>query len=106
MKVNITGAQGAQEYLCLSVRILTAIITFSLSLSGVSAQGNYALAGKPAQGVTEVTAGSGTPVQLEGELEVLYQDSRKGQPRLLHTLKLSDGTGFPFNLPTSRRRIS
>src|SRR5579862_411208 len=96
MKVNITGAQGAQEYLCLSVRILTAIITFSLSLSGVSAQGNYALAGKPAQGVTEVTAGSGTPVQLEGELEVLYQDSRKGQPRLLHTLKLSDGTRVPI----------
>lgn len=96
MRKSFTGAQGAQEYLCLSVRILTAIIAFSLSLSGAFAQGNLAVAGKPAQHGTEAAAGPGTPVQLEGELEVVYQDSKGGQSRLLHTLKLSDGTRVPL----------
>src|SRR5262249_33282438 len=35
--------------------------------------------------------GAGRAVQLEGEVEVVYQDLKGQQSRLLHTLKLSDG---------------
>jgi M6 family metalloprotease-like protein len=35
---------------------------------------------------------SGEQVQLEGELEIVYQDFRDGHARLVHSLKQSDGT--------------
>ena len=37
------------------------------------------------------------PVQLEGELEIIYQDFKDGHGRFFYSLKLSDGTRVPLH---------
>jgi hypothetical protein len=96
MNARATGAQGAQEFLRFSVRILTAIFICALSVSGGVAQGNSCVINS-GQNEIQPHTGSAAPVQLEGELEVVYQDLKGGQARLLHTLKLSDGTRVPLH---------
>jgi len=52
------------------------------------------LATTPAAAQDSAPADQG--VQLEGELEITYQDFKDGHHRLLHSLKLSDGTRVPL----------
>jgi M6 family metalloprotease-like protein len=96
MNAKSTGAQGAQEFLRSSVRILTAIFICTLSVSGALAQESPSVSNR-GQSDLQPHTGSAAPVQLEGELEVVYQDLKGGQARLLHTLKLSDGTRVPLH---------
>lgn len=88
MRKILIGAQGFKK---LSVFVSSAtIITFCLffSLSNASAQGGAAAA--------QSQVGSGQGVQLEGELEIMYQDFKDGHHRLLYSLKRSDGTRVPL----------
>jgi M6 family metalloprotease-like protein len=64
-------------------------------MSGTYAQGNSPV-GSKAQGEAALHVGPAAPVELEGELEVVYQDLKSGQSRLSHTLRLSDGTRVPL----------
>ena len=94
MKARFTGAQGALEVLAFSLRLLTAIIVCSLAGSGVSAQGNStSQLGDASSGVQTAL---NQQVQLEGELEIIYQDFKDGRPSLSYSLKRSDGSHIPL----------
>jgi len=83
MSVGKTGAQGAQDVVHSFLRLLTAILFCSSSVSSVQAQGN-ALASQ-----SQLT---GNQEQVDGELEVVQQDFKDGRGRLLYSLKQADGT--------------
>jgi gametolysin peptidase M11/MG2 domain-containing protein len=56
----------------------------------------------PEQSDSETAAAQGQvglsqQVQLEGELEIMYQDFSDGHARLVHSLKLADGTRVPLH---------
>ena len=95
MNVRATGTQGAREFHHFSARILTAIFVSSLLLSAALAQGNSP-AGSGAQPDARLQNGAATPVQLEGQLEITYQDMKDGHHRLSYSLKQSDGTRVPL----------
>jgi M6 family metalloprotease-like protein len=63
------------------------MIFLFFSISGASAQGNAA---------TQSQIVPGQQVQLEGELEITYQDFKDGRHRLSYSLKQSDGTRVPL----------
>lgn len=95
MNERFTGTQGALEVLAFPFRLLAAIFVCTLSLSVVSAQGNSAAAaGNAASGSQQ--GGLNQQVQLEGELEITYQDFKDGHSRLSYSLKRSDGTHVPL----------
>ena len=95
MKEPLIGAQGAKEVLRSSVRLLAAIFVCSLILSGVSAQGNATAASGNASS-SGLQSGFNQEVQLEGQLEIIYQDFKDGHSRLSYSLKRSDGTHVPL----------
>jgi M6 family metalloprotease-like protein len=44
----------------------------------------------------QLQSGQGQPIQLEGKLEIIYQDFKDGHGRPVFTLKQDDGTRFPM----------
>ena len=95
MRERVNRAQGAREFLRLPIRILNAIFICSLTVSGAFAQGNSA-GGSAAPPVAHPQSGTGTAVQLEGHLQITYQDMKDGHHRLFYTLKQSDGIRVPL----------
>ena len=95
MAERATRAQGAWEFLYFSVRILTAVFICTISLSGAFAQGNSPVS-SGAQPDARLQNEAATPVQLEGELEIIYQDLKDGHERLSYSLKQPDGTRVPL----------
>jgi len=88
------GAQGAKEVFRSCVRLLAAIFVCNVMLSGVSAQGNSTTAsGSASSGLQN---GLTQEVQLEGELEITYQDMKDGHHRLSYSLKQHDGSRVPL----------
>ena len=70
-----------------------------LSLTGIGVA--QAVPPTPPVGLTPTWAlsegvGADQGVELEGELEIMYQDFEDGQQRLLYSLKLPDGTRVPL----------
>lgn len=94
MKDYLAGAQGAKELFRYSLRLLAAIFICGLVSSGVSAQGNSNASGNTSS--SRLQNGSSQEVQLEGELEITYQDMRDGHHRLSYSLKQHDGTRVPL----------
>src|SRR5690348_3676684 len=95
MRKRLNGTQGAKEVCRSSVRLLAAIFVCSLMLSGVSAQGNStAASGNTSTGGLQ--NGLTQEVQLDGQLEITYQDLKDGHHRLSYSLKQSDGTHLPL----------
>src|SRR5437773_4670975 len=81
--------------ICSLVLSLGLLATFTAaaqeSISGQSGAAFQASAAAAQSGV-----GPGQAVQLEGELEITYQDFKDGHHRLLYSLKQSDGTRVPL----------
>jgi hypothetical protein len=94
MNARFTGAQGALEVLAFPLRLLIAIMVCSLIGSGVSAQGNSTSQfGNASSGLQTAL---NQQVQLEGELEITYQDFKDGHHKLSYSLKQSNGTRVPL----------
>jgi len=84
MSVGKTGAQGAQDVFHSFLRLLTAILFCSSSMSSVYAQGNSP--------TSRSQVATNQLEQVDGELEVVQQDFKDGRGRLLYSLKQADGT--------------
>jgi len=95
MRERLIGTQGAKEVLRSSVRLLAAIFVCSLILTGVSAQGNSTAASGNAS-TSGLQNGLNQEVQLDGQLEITYQDTKDGHHRLSYSLKQPDGTRVPL----------
>jgi M6 family metalloprotease-like protein len=97
MREISTGARGFKN---LSVFVSSAIITticLFFSLSGASAQGSAGTSGSSHESaLAQSQVGPGQGVQLEGELEIMYQDFKDGRHTLGYSLKRSDGTRVPL----------
>ena len=87
MRMYSTGAQGFKNLSVFATAIITIICLF-FSVSGASAQGSAAAAQSQA-----VPNGN---VQVEGELEILYQDFKDSRNSLSYSLKRSDGSRVPL----------
>src|SRR2546429_12432 len=88
MREISTGARGFKNLpVFVSSAIITAVYLF-LSVSSASAQGGAASA------QSQIGQGQGT--QLEGELEIVYQDFKDGHHTLSYSLKRSDGSHIPL----------
>jgi len=98
MRENSTGARAFKNpHVFASSTILT-IISLFYSVSGASAQGNGGTSGssRTTAAAAQSQIGQGQGVQLEGELEIIYQDFRDGHHSLSYSLKRSDGTRVPL----------
>src|SRR5215831_8450685 len=84
-------AQGAKEVLRYPVRLLAAIFVCSLLLSGISAQGNSTITSGAASS-SGLQNSSSQEVELEGQLEITYEDMKDGHHRLSYSLKQADGS--------------
>ena len=84
MSVGKSGAQGAQDVVHSLLRLLTAILFCSSSVSSVHAQGNPS--------ASRSTVAANQLEQVDGELEVVQQDFKDGRGRLLYTLRQANGT--------------
>src|SRR5262249_9284266 len=90
-----TGAQGAKRvFLQYFLRLLAAIFVCSVTLSGVFAQANWSATDNAASSGSQNGLSQG--VQLDGDLEILYQDFKDGRHRIQYSLKKSDGTRVPL----------
>jgi hypothetical protein len=92
MRESSTGAQGFKN---LSVFASSALIVICLffSVSSASAQVSAVVSGSAA---SQPQVGTGQQVQLEGELEIIYQDFKDGRHSLSYSLKRSDGSRVPM----------
>src|SRR5882724_3011309 len=86
MRIYSTGAQGFKNLLVFASSALIAICLF-FNVSTASAQGSAA---------TQSQVVPGQQVQLEGELEITYQDFKNGRHSLSYSLKRSDGSRVPM----------
>src|SRR6266436_6118682 len=93
MRMYSTGAQGFKNLLVFASSAIIAIICLFFSVSGASAQGSAATSGSAAAQLQAVPNGN---VQLEGELEIVYQDFKDGRHSLSYSLKRSDGSHIPL----------
>src|SRR5258705_12328341 len=93
MKMYLTGAQGFKKLSVFASSAIITLICLFFSVSGASAQGSAATSGSPAA-QSQVVPGQG--LQLEGELEIIYQDFKDGRHSLAYSLKRSDGTRVPL----------
>src|SRR5689334_17694237 len=81
-----------------SFAMICALI-FGLVALAFPAAAQEAPAGQPGAALAAAAQSGVGPdqgVQLEGELEITYQDFKDGHHRLLYSLKLSDGTRVPL----------
>ena len=107
-----TRTWGAGQTQVVAAAALAFLSFFSIS-SAASAQnaensGLNATASPAAAAQSQV--GAGQQVELEGELEIMYQDDFKGgRSKLLYSLKKSDGTHVPLKFvdapPTNHLKI-
>jgi len=98
MRTYLTRAQGKKNLpVFASSAIITTICLF-FSISGASAQGSAATSGSShtTAATAQSQAGQGQGVQLEGELEITYQDFKDGHHKLSYSLKQSNGTRVPL----------
>lgn len=93
MREISTGAQGFKNLSVFASSAIIAIICLFFSVSGASAQGS---AGPSSLAPTQTQAGLNGNVQLEGELEITYQDYKDGHHTLSYSLKRSDGSRVPL----------
>ncbi len=93
MREISTGARGFKNLSVFVSSAITISICLFFSVSGASAQGSTATSGSPA---TQSQVVPGQQVQLEGELEITYQDFKDGHHSLSYSLKRSDGTRVPL----------
>jgi M6 family metalloprotease-like protein len=99
MRMYSTGAQGFKNLSVFASSAIIAIICLFFGVSGASAQGSAATSdsSQTTAAAAQSQAGQGQQVQLEGELEIMYQDDFKsGRSKLLYSLKQSDGTRVPL----------
>jgi M6 family metalloprotease-like protein len=89
MRESSTGAQGFKNLSVFASSAIIVIICLFFSVSGASAQGSAGTSGSPAAQSQAVLNGN---VQLEGELEITYQDFKDGRHSLAYSLKQSNGT--------------
>src|SRR5258708_8043785 len=93
-----TGAQGKKNLPIFATSAIITTICLVLNVSGASAQVSAGTSGSSQ--TTAAAAQSlvvpGQSVQLEGELEIIYQDFKDGRHRLSYSLKRSDGTRVPL----------
>jgi len=94
---RLINSWGAGQTQVVAVAALAFLSFFSLSgtASGQSGNNSVNATDSPAAGAQSQT-GVGQQVQLEGQLEVIYQDFKDGHHRLLYSLKKSDGTRVPL----------
>ena len=88
MRKSSTGARGFKNFRVFASSAIITVICLFFSVSGASAQGSAAAA------QSQVVQGQG--VQLEGELEIVYQDFKDGHHTLSYSLKRSDGSHIPL----------
>jgi M6 family metalloprotease-like protein len=93
MREISTGARGFKNLPGFASSAIIAILYLFFGVSGASAQGSAATSDSPA---AQSQAGMNGNVQLEGELEIIYQDFKDGRHALLYSLKRSDGTRVPL----------
>jgi hypothetical protein len=94
--INSWGA-GQTQIVAVAALALLSFFSLSTTTFGQNA-GNSTLnaTGSPAAAAQSQT-GVGQQVQLEGQLEIMYQDDFKGgRSKLLYSLKKSDGTRVPL----------
>jgi hypothetical protein len=104
MRMYSIGAQGFKNPSVFASSAIIAIICLFFSVSGASAQGGAgtsgsslaAQVGQTTATAAQAQAGQGQSVQLEGELEIIYQDFKDGRHPLSYSLKRSDGTRVPL----------
>ena len=89
-----TGAQGFKNLLVFASSAIITTICLFFSVSGASAQGSAGTSGSSHAAQSQV--GPDQDVQLEGELEIIYQDFKDGRHSLSYSLKRSDGTQVPL----------
>ena len=95
---RLINSWGAGQTQAVAVAALAFLSFFSLSgtASGQNADNSGVNStGSPAA-VAQSQVAPGQQVQLEGELEVLYQDFKDGRHPLSYSLKRSDGTRVPL----------
>jgi len=95
MKERLAGAQGGKQVLQYLLRLLAAIFACSLTVGGVSAQGNTATASSEASS-SGLQNCLNQEVQVEGQLEITYQDMKDGHHHLSYSLKQADGSRVPL----------
>jgi len=99
MLSRLIKSRGVSQTHVVAVAALVFLCFFSLSSTvygqnaGNSSQ-NAADTAAAAQ--SQVGANQGQDIQLEGELEILYQDFKDGRHPLSYSLKRSDGTRVPL----------
>jgi hypothetical protein len=99
MRRDSTGAQGFKNLpVFASSAIITTMCLF-LNVSGASAQGSAGTSGssQTTASAAQSQVGPNGNVQLEGELEITYQDFKDGRHSLSYSLKRSDGTRVPLH---------
>src|SRR5258708_7634055 len=93
MRMYSTGAQGFKNLSVFASSAIITIICLFFSVSGASAQGSAATS---SSATAQPQAGPNGNVQLDGELEITYQDFKDGHHSLSYSLKRSDGTRVPL----------
>jgi hypothetical protein len=96
MREISTGARGFKNLSVLVSSAFITIISLFFSVSGASAQGGAGTSGSSQTTAAQSQAGLNGNVQLEGQLEIVYQDFKDGRHSLSYTLKRSDGTRVPL----------
>src|SRR5882724_7126073 len=98
MRTFSTGNQGFKNLSVFASSAIITIICLFSSVSGASAQGSAGTSGssQSTAATAQSQAGPNGNVQLEGELEIIYQDFKDGRHSLLYSLKRFDGTRVPL----------
>jgi len=98
MRTFSTGTQGFKNLSVFASSAIITIICLFSSVSGASAQGSAGTSGssQSTAATAQSQAGPNGNVQLEGELEIIYQDFKDGRHSLLYSLKRFDGTRVPL----------
>src|SRR5215469_9134848 len=95
MRMRIAG-WGSSKFFVFRI-FGAAILLLTLTILGTNqtaAQNSTPSTNSAASAQSQI--GSSQQVQLEGELEITYQDFKDGQHRLLYSLKTTDGTRVPL----------
>src|SRR5438093_10169275 len=92
------GAQGFKNLPVFASSVIITVICLLFSINGASAQGSAGTSGssQTIAAAAQSQAGLNGNVQLEGELEIIYQDFKDGRHSLSYSLRRSDGTRVPL----------
>jgi hypothetical protein len=87
---------GQGQVITFAAFAFLALLSFPFTVSAQNTGKAAQVTGESPAALAQSQAGAGQQVELEGELEILYQDFKDGRHPLSYSLKRSDGTRVPL----------